>query len=618
MEDTIKIEGQEGNFKLKKVEKLVVKITDKYYYKHDDERVVPIKNEQDKIRYYKTNSPLLCQDSDTGKAVLKSTCYLTEDGVYLSKNSDSVVSIDNKYYRKAFCTRIDGVWYLKSSDLVQESVGGGYFLKSKGIKLSEKYYKKSNIVPPNTKVVTTHDGHVIKADAAVTYFDLVKNTKIIEFKPILKETLCSVPFDFQDKTNPQEERLEYVNILSSQIGMLTLLTLPSGANWTVPPNRYNYFVDCIETYIRPRYFNKIELIREKINSNYSDLDKEENIAKDFKIISKPFTGKSNLITPNTAGQAIRSKNFKLTGGLEYSFGIEFETSQGLIPTKELLEPLHTQCVGDRSIGAGEYVTAPMMGDDGVEIIKQLCKLLNAYTLVDDRCAIHVHVGSLFKAKVVEGKTTTPEPKQAPSFSKQFLMNSVNLGALIEEELYCSLPKNRKPTLYHCHSIKRFAPCDSKNYNTNMGAYIFGEREWWLEPTESCPTKLFDFEKFKLNIERNQHTNVGTWPDGRYKWLNLIPSYLAIPNRTIEFRIFSGTTVFNKVYAYLLTSLAFTYVADNCPALIKPGITLSQMHNAAFKDSPKIMEFLNEFYAERTAKFNRTNIYGNLNLPFLNK
>ncbi len=621
--ETITIEGENGRVRdYKAIKEAVVCIANKYYRRDDDARIVLVKNPQGKLRFFRRDSPLICKDVESNEMVLKSECYQTEDGVFLNKKSPNVVEIKGKFYRRAYCYQIDNQWFLKTDPtIIKCDATGNTFIKGTGITLSKKYYPKWGEIYPKTKTKTLSDGEIVLVDDVQEYF--CSQDAVI--KTMHRQTAggirwANVFYDFQDKTNPQEERLVFKS--TPEADWITGQTDGTYINVSISPNTgtvwvhkalREYLQDCIDRYITPRYMTKCNEARESINANYSDLDKTENTAKTFYIVPKPFAGKYSIYQPGSFGQPVMSRTFVRTGGLQYSFGVELETSQGLIKDTKLMEELQIFCVGDRSVGSAEYVTSPMMGDNGMEMLKKIAEALNKATLVDDRCGVHVHVGTLWKPKE---KGEVPKAKQAPSFNDQFIMNSINLGAAIEEELYSSLPPNRQPCLYHCHSIKRFAPITAKNFETVLGAYIFGPKEWWKKPNDQCREQLFDFQHYKLGPVRNKNSKLGTWAEGRYKWLNLIPSYTKAAHRTIEFRIFNGTTNYTKLRAFVLTSMAFTYVADNVPKLCVPGTTLSQVFEAAFSKAPSTLAFLNEFYEERKARFNRKQIYPKLDLPFL--
>lgn len=639
--DQIKIVGRGDKlFPYEKVKASVVKIGSEFYLRHDEERVVWIKNLSGKLRAYRRTSPLLCKDAGTGEVFLRSDAVMTEEGIWIKKTD--AVYIDDKPYRKAYCVKVrtplGDKYYLKSSpEIGQCRVTDAYCLKSELVELSVDFYKRGrNLVNVSElasgEVVKTINNQLILRGDAVRIYNF--DTGGFDYEHacyVGSKTHTDVVIDFQDKTNPQSNRLEIMKAPLSQLAEKACVfsfdpSLPSGeafdptprgiliqrerGYYIIPKNKLDYFITKTKEYIYPRFFVKMEDARSAINKTFSDLDPDENKARVFRIIPEPYHGKQNIYTASSFGNPVKSNLFSKTGGLEYSFGVEFETSNGLLHDA-VIEKLGVSCVGDRSVGAGEYVTSPLQGNDGIRKIEEICEALNATTLVDDRCGLHVHVGTLENRKLATSI-------QAPSFDKQFLMNSIRLGAYLERELFESLPPNRKPTLYHCHSIQRYKYINADNFDVVLGAFIFGPREWWLTPTNSCPIKLFNFDDYALGPGRNRRSSLGTWAEGRYKWLNLIPSFTASRHRTIEFRIFSGTTVFEKTYAAILTSLAFTYVADNCGRAINPAIKLADVFDLAFtrRGHGDIAAFLNDFYTRRKAKFKRKNIYPALDLPFL--
>ena len=77
--------------------------------------------------------------------------------------------------------------------------------------------------------------------------------------------------------------------------------------------------------------------------------------------------------------------------MNYSFGLEFETSRGYIPEdkcfKNGLIPLR-----DGSISGLEYSTVVLEGKQGINTLKRAVKDLNNYTLYDENCSLHMHLG----------------------------------------------------------------------------------------------------------------------------------------------------------------------------------------------------------------------------------
>ena len=611
----ISIVGHEGKtFRYADVAKTVVRIKDQYYRK-DSTEIVKVLDRTGKMRFYRKESPYLVKLED-GSYAHKAHLIRTEDGIYLDPNSDSVIKLNDKYVRKTFCVQIDKKWYLKTDPtIVRDGRNGTFCLLADAVELAKSVYGSTPVFGHKKNVIPLKSGGYAYAADVYKLYDFATDELVYYAKSeVSGKNTVNVVIDFQDKTNPQEDRLFTVTALSTEaVANCVYHTIVEGVTGAVyiPKSKVEYFKDAAERYIMPRLLADREQVRKKMNQNFSDLDENENTAKVFKNIPRPWPGKQEIYKPASFRAPIIGNTFALTGGLKYSFGVEIETSQGQVPNPAL-DATALFAVGDRSIGAAEYVTPPMKGDAGIEMLRKQLAAIQKSTLVDDRCGIHVHVGSLFQPTTSKAK---PTPKEAPSFNKDFIMNAIRLGCYLEEELFQSLPKSRIPTLYHCHSIRRWAGITKENFDAYVGAYIFGPKEQWVNSKgEAVP--LFKMADYSLGPNRNQNSEVGVWADGRYKWLNLIHSYTRSRHQTIEFRIFSPTTVFDKVYAYLLTSMAFTYVADNKPALIVPGVTLSQVFKTSFTKYPDIITFLDKFYEERKAKFNRKTIYPKLDLPFL--
>lgn len=611
----IKIKGQQGLFSFKDVEKTVVKIGETYYLRHDPD-LVKVPNVEGKIRFFRKDSPYVVQ-LESGEFAHKSTCVKTEDGLWFKKGDASIVEVEGKYVRKTYVFKhTDGQYrFLSDPAFVKCKVTGAHIEVKDAILLSQKYYGPNYFIGKDSEnqTVTTAKGDLILKKNEYKYLDSKTGDILIVHTHDAQNMVWAteVFHEFQDKTNPQENRLVLIRATEKNFNdnfVQVDFTQGDGPRIYVHKTHVEYVEKCINDFIMPRRSSELEKIRKKINSNYADLDDTENIAKSFKIIPNPYPGKAEIFTPRSYSGYInkipekKSNTFAFTGGLKFSFGLEFETSQGLTPSA-ILEKIRLMAVGDRSIGAAEYVTLPCEGDAGVNYLKEVCEALGRHTLVDDRCGLHVHVGGLSKETM-------------PSFSKEFIKNAVNLGCLLEEEIYQCMPISRTPTLYHCHSIRRFGPVTEGNFNDNIGAYIFGEKEKWVN-SKGEAAKLFPFSKYSLGPDRNARSSVGTWADGRYKWLNIIHAFLNTGHKTLEFRIFPGTVNFEKTYAYLLLSMAFTHVADNEPSVIKKGVTLEQLFKVAYKKYPDIVKWVTSFYEERKLRFNRQEIYPKLEtLTFL--
>ena len=128
--------------------------------------------------------------------------------------------------------------------------------------------------------------------------------------------------------------------------------------------------------------SKQQLVEQKyrLSSGYPyTFYKEYEAVKNFKV----FNGKQVLREPVV--------NFPLSKYLKYTFGLEFETSIGIIPEKICFEdgliPLR-----DGSITGNEYSTVILEGQYGLNLLRQQLKDLRNFTRFDKECSLHIHLG----------------------------------------------------------------------------------------------------------------------------------------------------------------------------------------------------------------------------------
>lgn len=108
-------------------------------------------------------------------------------------------------------------------------------------------------------------------------------------------------------------------------------------------------------------------------------DKRYEACENFNI----FLGKQRIINPD--------KSYLLSEFIKYSFGLEFETSQGYIPEdicfRDGLIPLR-----DGSIAGVEYSTVVLSGNNGIALLEQQLNTLKKYTDFNKECSLHIHFG----------------------------------------------------------------------------------------------------------------------------------------------------------------------------------------------------------------------------------
>ena len=584
----IKIVGHTGTFDYETVVELVIKLKDEFYFKSDTDNLVKIKVDG-KTKLYRKANPLICYTLNKTYN-LKSNCHKLANEIFLEKSHpDTVKLIDGAYTHISFVVNINGIYYLKSDERITKLYNGGYGLKENSTLLSSKYYGNNIYIVPSeehTAVTLTYE-LILQEDARkITFLDEhgIQQFSTLHRKIIGGNYVNNVFAGFKDRTNPQLDRIETAYAKSSEIISVGFM---------------GYFVlrgmeavleqQCLEISLLSAT-KSTETIRAKINSKFSDLDETENKAKIISTDYRIWGGKEHLF--GNSDKHVISKKFDKLGGLGYAFGVEIETSAGIIPSKYGNE-VGFLAVGDRSIGSAEYVTSVLQGNKGLEHVEAIMQLVKEHTLVDDRCSIHVHVGS----PITNGATNWDV-----NFNTNFAMAAIKLGCDIEEDLYRILPKSRHPYNRHCHSIQRFRNVNQDNIRNYLAAYVFGPQESW--------GSNLNFNNYIYGAsEYNKRSKLSNWCGGRYKWLNLVRAYSSCSSPTIEYRIFSPTTNFDKVYNYILLSLAITHVANTAQAwVMKEKRSLIDVIKLAFKKSPLIADMLINFIEERTILFSRKVVY----------
>lgn len=582
----IKIVGDSKSYDLDRVSENVIKLGGNYYWKDDEVNLVKVpryeRGRQVGYRLFRKKSALLVKAD--GYYEMRSNCVEVAPNLWKLKHN--TISYNGKHYEKAQCIELNGKYYPKSSSEVARdplSNNGDYVVKKYATKLSEKYYDKETYTTHPTVNV---GGEVV---AEVHTITALTRKNEVEIDISIKNTNRSTP------RSRVKAFHKWGSIKNCDPNKAYLLPVKFGDEaFFVSSSILGFFVhrgivkdvekqykDWVAVYLA----EKINHTRDTFNKRFSDAGPDENTAKVLDFNYKTWPGKYSLYQVAYGRKQNQSPTTSLTGGIGYSFGIEIETSAGVL-SNQLCEELKIDKMGDRSIGSAEYVTIPLQGDNGVNQLKRIYNAIGEQTLVDDRCSTHIHVGGLTK-------------ETGPSFGSTFCINAIKLGTMIEKELFEMCPPNRFPSYKHCHSIMRYRDINSKNWKKYLGAYVFG-------PDESFKTP-FVMDDYAIGTDgRSASSTVGTWSHGKYKWLNMIHAYTRSRGfNTIENRIFPATTNFEKAYNYLLITLAFTWFADNKLRRIdEGGVSLSEVISEAYRKHPKLRESVLEFIGKRKKKFKR--------------
>jgi len=245
--------------------------------------------------------------------------------------------------------------------------------------------------------------------------------------------------------------------------------------------------------------------------------------------------------------------------IPYSFGIEFESCNGTIP-KQLLGPLGVVPLKDGSLRTPEgvepyeYTTIPLESEYGLETVKKLSLELSRRCEFNEKCSLHIHLGSLKKR------------------TEQFVIAFYKLCFNLQDEVFSLFPAYKlNPEKY----VANF----SKNYCQKLPDLMLSDFNFNnIKSTEEAKkiTKLaFDriyyFLSDNVITSTNSDYNLNTLshPKGlmdkwnyhsRYMWVNLHP-YMFSQKQTIEWRLHTPTFNHVKVTNWLFITSAIIQFAE---------------------------------------------------------
>lgn len=249
-------------------------------------------------------------------------------------------------------------------------------------------------------------------------------------------------------------------------------------------------------------------------------------------------------------QSLKDKNthYKLSEYLKYTFGVEFETSQGYVPEdvcfRDGLIPLR-----DGSISAPEYSTIILKGNYGISLLHQQIETLKEYTDFNKECSLHIHFGNY---------PLTPETIFNLYKECRFLQNELEL-ILPKYTFYSSEYKQNGKN--YCKKLPTFYSFDEM-YKALVARPFYGS---FVQPHPN-------------DIERKRKWEVHT----RYYFVNFINALCYNVNKTIEFRFLRPTYTFKKIILWIYIFNAILEYSEKY--LNKYG--LGNLQNIIYKCYPK--------------------------------
>lgn len=260
-----------------------------------------------------------------------------------------VKTINGQNYPESFCRCIKGEYYLIGNNKIENS-GDIYLINNRYIRFN------------TNKIVFSHSEQEY----------VIKNNTLIEgIVNFNKEVPILGYFTLNFLYN--------VEIYLKNRGKLICI------NENIIPL---YYRECKSTgvfyHISLKTVKELNMLRE-IEKRY-----KESLPYDSKGITEQYT-----LNYEQNYKPIICKNVEMYGDYlkDYTFGLEFETTKGILTNKKLnqlpLIPLR-----DGSIAGLEYVTIPLQGKKGLQAIIDSVKELQKRTEYDITCSTHLHIGNI--------------------------------------------------------------------------------------------------------------------------------------------------------------------------------------------------------------------------------
>lgn len=247
---------------------------------------------------------------------------------------------------------------------------------------------------------------------------------------------------------------------------------------------------------------------------YSQIERRYEAVESFDI----FKNNQNLLN---------QKDYLLSDFFPYTFGLEFETSQGYIPEdicfRDGLIPLR-----DGSIQGIEYSTVVLKGNEGLGLLEQQLNTLKKYTYFNKECSLHVHIGGF--------------PLNTKSIYNLYLVCKK-----LEKALEAILPELTFTTRAYKANGKdycKFLP--SLRSFDQLYEYLVG-RKFYGDFTQGHPQDISRQAKWRIS--------------NRYFWCNMINLLCYNVNKTVEFRMLRPSYNLEKITLWLYIFNAMMQFAD---------------------------------------------------------
>lgn len=283
---------------------------------------------------------------------------------------------------------------------------------------------------------------------------------------------------------------------------------------------------------------------------------------------------------------------KLGKEMDYTYGIEIETSKGFVK-QDLLARHGFMAAKDGSLRVTkndggkysrhmyslEYVSIPYSKAEGFYEIIEMVDILQQRTHFDDKCSFHVHLGGFER-------------------SRYNIVSLYSLLTKIQKEMALLFP------------IDRLYPEKGKEYCSLLSTRPFyNEHKTFKEYVLNCYRGIFrevsgrqpnkDYNNSSMN-----HPTIGDkwFIKQRYHWVNFVP-YMFAKQKTVEFRIHTPTFNAVKIIYWILICNAILKYAN------KKGLSIMRQKTITLEDvltvySPELRQTLTSYIKERKSLYTK--------------
>lgn len=221
-------------------------------------------------------------------------------------------------------------------------------------------------------------------------------------------------------------------------------------------------------------------------------------------------------------------DFPIANVFKYTFGLEFETSMGVVPEVDCfttgLIPLR-----DGSISGVEYATVKLEGQEGFNLLRKQLQVLRKYTHFNKDCSLHVHLGGF-------------------PLDKDKLWNLYRIIKHLTDEISTLVPlwsfktsKFKSNGKDYCQILPKF-----RSFN-ELFSFVTG-RNFLGSFVQPHPNDITRERKWQIST--------------RYFMCNFVNMFCYNVNKTIEMRFLSPTFNLEKILTWLYIFNAILIYAEN--------------------------------------------------------